>query len=163
MLRIPTHPLRRAKLDRAVHDARVGAHVPKRRIPRVRAERPVPDPAELRERDVELRALALAFVPSSGVNTPVEVVQPRVDGLDERVARGRMRAEPVDVREEEGARVGGCAREDADLGEDYLGSGLKVGFTIGYARNQKIGRWVYARDTYSWSPRSRYMRIYDVS
>ena len=132
MVWVVAHPLRRAKLDRAVHDARVGTHVPKRRIPRVRAEHPIPDPAELRERDVKLRALALAFVPSSGVDTPVEVVQPRVDGLDERVARGRVRAEPVDVCEEEGTRVGGCAREDADLGEDDLRGGLEVRFAVGW-------------------------------
>ena len=132
MVWVVAHPLRRAKLDRAVHDARVGAHVPKRRIPRVRAEHPIPDPAELRERDVELRALAFSLALTSGVDTPVEVVQPRVDGLDERVARGRVRAEPVDVCEEEGTRVGGCAREDADLGEDDLRGGLEVRFAVGW-------------------------------
>ena len=76
-------------------------------------------------------ALALAFVPSSGVDTPVEVVQPRVDGLDERVARGRVRALAVNVCDEEGARVRGRARESANLGEDDLRRGLEVRFAIG--------------------------------
>ena len=130
MIWVVTHPLRRAKLDRAVHDARVGAHVPKRRIPRVRAEHPIPDPAELRERDVQLRALPLRFPLPGRVDAEVEVVQAREDGLDERVSRGRVRAAPVDVRDEEGARGRWWARESADLGEDDLGGGLKVRFAV---------------------------------
>ena len=128
MLRIPTHPLRRAKRIRTIRDARIRAHIPKRLEPGVRPKHPVPDPAELRKRDVQLRALA---VPSR-VDAAVELMQPREDGLDERVARGRVRAEPVDVCEEEGARVGGCAREDADLGEDDLRGGLEVRFAVGW-------------------------------
>ena len=129
MLRIPTHPLRRAKRIRTIRDARIRAHIPKRLKPRVRAQHPVPDPAELRKRDVQLRALALV-VPSR-VDAVAELMQPREDGLDERVARGGVRAAAVDVRDEEGARVRGRVGERADLGKDDLCGGLEVRLAVG--------------------------------
>ena len=128
MVWVVAHPLRRAKRIRTIRNARIRAHIPKRLKPGDCPKHPIPDPAELCERDIQLRALA---VPSR-VDAAVELVQPREDGLDERVARGRVRAEPVDVCEEEGTRVGGCAREDADLGEDDLRGGLEVRFAVGW-------------------------------
>ena len=108
MVRIPTHPVRPAERDRAVRDARVRARVPERREPRVPIEHPVPDPRELRKCDCEPRpgrstveALALA----GGVDPAREVVQAGEDGLDHRVARGGVRAAPVDVRDEKLARA----------------------------------------------------------
>ncbi len=89
VLRVVAHPLRRAELDGAVDDARIRAHVPESLVPRVRAQHPIPDSAELRESDVQLRAHA----PAAGrVDAAMEVVQPRVDRLDECIARGCMSA-----------------------------------------------------------------------
>ena len=43
---------------------------------------------------------------------------------DKRVARGRVRATAVDIGDEESAAIGGRARENADLLEDDLSSGV---------------------------------------
>ena len=126
MRRVVAH----ARRDAADADARLGARVPERPISRRRAEHPVPDPAELRERDVHPRPLPLA----GGVDAAVEVVEAGEDGLDHPVAGGGVRAEAVDVSEEEVARVRGGGGEGAEVGEDDLCGGLEVRFAVSWTR-----------------------------
>ena len=56
-----------------------------------------------------------------------------------------MRAAPVDVCDEELARAGRGGGEDADLGEDYLGGGLKVRFAVGCMRQWLVLSFDYMR------------------
>ncbi len=74
MVGIITHPIRRAKLDRTIRDARVRAHVPERPKAGVRSKHPVPDPSQLCKRNVQLRSFALRFTVSGRVDTEVQVV-----------------------------------------------------------------------------------------
>ena len=80
----------------------------------------IPDPRELRERDAQPQPAAL--LPAD--RRVLSLVQRAADRLDECVARGRVRVATVHVRDEKGAGVGLRAREDADLLEDDLGSGV---------------------------------------
>lgn len=75
----------------------------------VHASHCVPDGAKCRERDVQIQALELV-VPDRVL--PEVEVQLGEHGLDERVARGGVRAPAVDVRDEEkcAAFVGSLAR-----------------------------------------------------
>ena len=128
MRRVVAH----ARRDAADADARLGARVPERPVPRRRPEHPVPDPAELRERDVQPRPLPLPLL--GGVDAVAEVAEAGEDGLDHRVAGGGVRAEPIDVGEEEVARVRGSGGEGAEVGEDHLCGGLEVRFAVSWTR-----------------------------
>ena len=132
MIRVIAHPVRRAERRRTVRDARVRTDIPKRGVPRRPVKHPIPDARELHERDAQLRTVAGAI--ARRVDTLVKVIQPREDRLHEGVPGGRVRPAPVDVRDEEGAAVGGRAGKDADLFEDYFGGGVKIGCTIGWGR-----------------------------
>ncbi len=85
-------------------------------------------------------------------------LQPGKDRLDECVARGRVRAAAVYVRDEETARVRRCVCEPADLGQDDLSSGLKFRLAVSCARGQPKPRMrCNGRATHSSSSRSRSM------
>ncbi len=129
VFRVVAHPRRHA----ADAYARLRAHVPERPVPGLGPEHPVPDPAELRERDVQHgpRCPPTKALGASGrVDAAVEVVEPGEDRLYHRVAGGGVRAEPVDVGEEEVARVRRGGGEGPDLGENDLRSGLEVRLTV---------------------------------
>ncbi len=130
MIRIVTHPIRPAKLDRAIDNARIRAHIPESLVPGVLSQCAVPDPTELSERDVQFRAVSRRLARASGVDAKVEVVQAGEDGLDECVAGGGVCAESVDVCQEERARVCWRGGEDADLGKDDLRGCLQVRFAV---------------------------------
>ena len=68
----------------------------------------------------------------------MERAEPREDGLHERVARGRVRAAPVHVRDEERAPIRRRASEDADLREDDLGGRVQVRGAVRCGRAPRV-------------------------